>query len=266
MTDRFEDYDYLSFDRRGRVLTITMERPDQLNAVNAKLHNELSRVFQDAKYDEDSDVVVLTGRGRAFSAGGDLDWMQDSIDRPEMFEETAREAKDIVYSQLDLDKPLIARVNGHAVGLGASLACLCDIVISSDKAKFGDPHVSVGLVAGDGGALIWPQLVGYAKARYYLFTGDAMSAAEAERIGLITKVVPEESLDEEVYGLAERLTEGALKAIRWSKITTNLPLKAIFHSHFDTGIAYECMSNVTGDHQEAVTAFREKRKPVFTGK
>ncbi len=265
MTDHYKDYEFLSFERRDRVLTITMERPDQLNAVNTKLHKELSRVFVDAKYDTQADVIVLTGRGRAFSAGGDLDWMQQAIDNPATFEETGREAKDIVYNQLDLDKPLIARVNGHAVGLGASLACLCDIVISSDKAKFGDPHVSVGLVAGDGGALIWPQLCGYTKARYYLFTGEAMPAAEAERIGLITKVVPHDSLDEEVYGLAERLSKGPLKAMRWTKITTNLPLKAIFHSHFDAGIAYECMSNLTADHQEAVAAFREKREPKFTG-
>ena len=266
MIEHYKDYQFLSFERRGRVLTITMERPDQLNAVNSRMHSELSRVFADVKYDEECDVVVLTGTGRAFSAGGDLDWMQAAIDDPAHFQEVGRGAKDIVYSQLDLDKPLIARVNGHAVGLGASLACLCDIVIASDKAKFGDPHVSVGLVAGDGGALIWPQLVGYAKARYYLFTGDTMSAEEAERIGLITKVVPPDELDDEVYGLAERLTKGALKAIRWTKITTNLPLKAIFHSHFDSGIAYECLSNVTEDHQEAVNAFREKRSPAFTGK
>src|SRR5690606_35800218 len=161
-------------------------------------------------------------------------------DDPASFEETAREAKDIVFSQLDLEKPLICRMNGHAAGLGASLALLCDIVIASDRAKIADPHVSAGLLAGDGGALIWPQLVGYAKARYYLFTGELMPAAEAERIGLITKVVSEAELDAEVYGLAERLVGGATKAIKWSKVTTNLALKALFHAHFDTGIAYEC--------------------------
>lgn len=262
---RYDDYEMLSVERRDRILTITLERPDQLNAVNTALHTELSRIFVDVKNDPDADVIVLTGRGRAFSAGGDLDWMQDAIDDPTLFEMAGREAKDIVFGQLDLDKPLICRMNGHAIGLGASLACLCDIVIASDRAKIGDPHVSVGLVAGDGGALIWPQLVGYAKARHYLFTGDTMTAEEAERIGLISQVVPVAELDDAVYGLAERLANGPLKAIRWTKITTNLPLKALFHAHFDAGIAYEQMSNLSADHQEAVTAFRDKRTPVFSG-
>lgn len=263
---RYDHYEMLSVMNEDRILTITLERPDQLNAVNTRLHTELSRVFADAKADPEADVVVLTGRGRAFSAGGDLDWMDHAIRNPESFEEVAREAKDIVFSQLDLDKPLICKMNGHAIGLGASLACLCDIVVAADTAKIGDPHVSVGLVAGDGGALVWPQLCGYTKARYYLFTGEAMTAAEAERIGLVSQVVPASELDATVDALARKIAKGPLKAIRWTKITTNLPLKAIFHSHFDTGLAYELMSNRTADHREAVSAFREKREPVFTGR
>ena len=160
----------------------------------------------------------------------------------------------------------ICRLNGHATGLGASLALLSDIVIAAEPAKIGDPHVSVGLVAGDGGALIWPQLIGYAKAKRYLFTGDLLTAAEAERIGLISEVVPEADLDSRVYGLAERLAAGPLKAMKWTKVVANLPLKALFHAHFDAGVAYESMSNLSADHQEAVAAFREKRKPAFTGK
>jgi enoyl-CoA hydratase len=262
----YDAYRTITAERRGRILTLTLDRPEALNAVNAELHTELSRIFIDAKHDDLADIVVLTGRGRAFCAGGDIGWMQSAINDPACFEEAAREAKEIVFSQLDLDKPLIGRINGHATGLGASLALLCDIIIAQDKAKIGDPHVSVGLVAGDGGALIWPQLVGYAKARHYLFTGDLMSAAEAERIGLITQVVPEAELDQVVYGLAERLAAGPIKAMKWTKIVTNLPLKALFNAYFDAGIAYEMMSNFTADHQEAVTAFREKRKPVFTGR
>ncbi|MDO8705609.1 MAG: enoyl-CoA hydratase-related protein [Sulfuricaulis sp.] len=247
-------------------MTIALNRPEQRNAVNARLHHELSRVFSDAQRDSDSDVVVLTGNGTAFCAGGDIDWMQLSVDQPDEFEKTAREAKDIVYSQLDLEKPLICKLNGHATGLGASLALLCDIIIASDEAKIGDPHVSVGLVAGDGGALIWPQLVGYAKAKKYLLTGELMLAVEAERIGLVTDVVPLAKLDTAVDAMAQRLVSGATKAIRWSKVTINLPLRQLFHSYFDAGVAYECLSNLTADHAEAVKAFRERRKPVFTGK
>ena len=263
---RFDDYRCIEFERRGRVLVVKLNRPDQMNAVDARLHAELSTVFTDVQRDPDSDVVVLTGNGRAFCAGGDLDWMQSAIDRPEAFERTAREAKDIVFSQLDLEKPLIARVNGHAIGLGASLALLSDIVVMQDGARIGDPHVGVGLVAGDGGALIWPQLCGYAKARRYLLTGDLMTAAEAERIGLVSEAVPAERLDDATYGLAGRLAAGATKAIRWTKVTTNLPLRQLLHAHFDAGVAYEILSNATHDHAEAVAAFREKRSPRFTGR
>ena len=261
----FDDYQCIRFQRQGRVLTLTLSRPQQRNAVNARLHHELSQVFTDAQRDPDSDIVVLTGDGAAFCAGGDIVWMQRSVDDPAEFEKTAREAKDIVFSQLDLEKPLLCRLNGHATGLGASLALLCDIVIAADTAKIGDPHVSVGLVAGDGGAIIWPQLVGYAKARKYLFTGELMTAAEAERIGLITEVVAPHALDDAIAQLAARLEQGATKAIRWTKIATNLPLKQLFHSYFDAGVAYECLSNRTADHAEAVKAFSETRKPVFTG-
>ena len=160
----------------------------------------------------------------------------------------------------------IARVNGHAVGLGATIALLCDIIIAADHAKIGDPHVSAGLVAGDGGALIRPQLIGFARAKEYFFTGDLMTAAEAERIGLINHVVPSDQLDEKVYGLAQRLAGGAMRSIRWTKQTVNIPLRQLAQSMMDLSLSLETQSNLSKDHQEAVSAFAQKRQPNFTGR
>jgi enoyl-CoA hydratase len=261
----FENYEVISFSREGRILTITLNQPDRLNAFNAKQHSELARVFSEVQQDPDSDIVVLTGAGRAFSAGGDVGWMQDAIDNPEVFQTIADEAKRIIFSQLDLEKPLICRMNGHAMGLGATIALACDIVIASDQAKIGDPHVLVGYAAGDGGAALWPQLIGYLRAKEYLLTGDPIPAVEAARIGLINRAVAPEQLDDEVYTLARRLASGARKAIRWTKVTTNLALKQLVHMVMDSGLAYEALTNVSKDHREAVAAFREKRKPNFTG-
>lgn len=265
---RIEDKSYstIKFSREGRVLTATLNRPQAGNAVNAAMHEELSRLWYDMADDSGSDVLVLTGEGKAFCSGGDLIWLQEAIDDPEVFQRMSGEAKRIVFGQLELEKPLICRLNGAATGLGASLALFCDMTIASSNAVIGDPHVSVGLVAGDGGCIIWPQLVGYARAREYLLTGKLAKAEEAERIGLINRVVAPEQLDEAVYGLARELAGGATKSIRWTKVVTNTPLKALAHQLFDMGLAYENMSNSTKDHQEAVTAFRERRKPVFTGK
>lgn len=178
---RIEDCDYghISFRRRGRVLTAALNRPAAGNAVNGVLHEELSRLFYDMQNDPDSDVLVLTGEGRHFCAGGDIAWMQESIDDPDVFLRMGQESRRIIYGQVELEKPLICRLNGAAAGLGASLALLCDVVIAAEDASIGDPHVSVGLVAGDGGSILWPQLVGFTRAKEYLLTGKMCPAVEA---------------------------------------------------------------------------------------
>lgn len=262
----FEAYETLEFERQGRILTISLNLPDLRNAVTARMHSELARVFRDVQVDEDSDVIILTGRGTAFSAGADLEGLKARESAPlSQFARSALECKDIALSQLELEKPLICKLNGHATGLGATLALMCDIVVAAEEAKIGDTHVKVGLVAGDGGALLWPQLMGYAKARRYLFTGDLMSAREAEQFGLVSEVVPRAELDSTVDALAQRIAAGASRAIRFTKITTNLPLRALFHSHFDAGLAYERLTVHSKDHQEAIRAFLERRPPEFTG-
>jgi enoyl-CoA hydratase len=134
------------------------------------------------------------------------------------------------------------------------------------RAKIGDPHVSVGLAAGDGGAIIWPALVGLSRAKEFLMTGDHLSAEQAERIGLVNHIVAPEALDESVYGFADRLAGGALQSIRWSKVSLNIHLKQVAHAVMDASLAYEALTNRSADHQEAVNAFRERRKPVFRGR
>jgi enoyl-CoA hydratase len=252
----------ISVDEQG-VAVVALDRSDKLNAVGAVMHRELSLVFRELERTPEVRVIVLTGSGKAFSAGGDIDWMQEMIDDPSVFERTIREAKEIVLSMLDCEKPIVARVNGHATGLGATLALFCDVIFMSERAKIGDPHVGVGLVAADGGAIIWPQLVGYSRAKEYLMTGDLLVARDAERIGLVNHVLPLEELDEAVAAFASRLAQGAQKAIRWTKATVNIGLKQLADSMLDAGLAYEAVSNLSHDHQAAVQAFREGRAPVF---
>ena len=260
----FAKYQTIRIDRRGRALILTLNRPDKLNAVDKAMHGELATVFADAADDPGSDIIVVTGQGRAFSAGGDILWMQEMIDHG--FGQTAREAKRIVMSLLDCEKPIIAKVNGHATGLGATLALFCDVIFAADHAKIGDPHVCVGFTAGDGGAVIWPQLIGYAKAKELLMTGDLISAPEAVRIGLINHAVPAAELDARVDAFADRLAAGALVAIRTTKASVNIGLKQLAASIMDACLAFEEQSNASADHREAVAAFREGRTPKFTGR
>ncbi len=261
----FDSYTDVETELDDGVLTIRLNNPDRMNAFTAGMHTAMSRIWDEVNDDPSVKVAVLTGAGKAFSAGGDVPNMQRKIDDPDLWEAGMPEARRIVYRMLECEKPIIARVNGHAVGLGATVALLCDIIVAADHAKFGDPHVKAGLVAGDGGALIWPQLVGYARAKEYLLTGDLMSAAEAERIGLINYAVPADQLDEKAYGFARKLAAGATKSINWTKRTVNIPLRQMAHSMMDLSISLETQSNLTGDHQEAVSAFTEKRQPAFKG-
>lgn len=259
----FDDYKTILFNRRGRVLEVTLNRPEKLNATDAVLHTELARVFTDITNDPDSDIVVLTGAGRAFSAGGDVAWMQDAIDEPVRFEQTIREARQIVFGLIDCEKPIIAKLNGHATGLGCTIALFCDVIFAAEHAKIGDPHVSIGFVAGDGGAVIWPQLIGYARAKEYLLTGDLMTASDAAGMGLINHAVPVDELDARVDAFADRLAAGATKAIRWTKMSVNIGLRDLASKMMDASLAYEALSNVHPDHAEAVRAFAERRPPVF---
>jgi enoyl-CoA hydratase len=256
-------YKTIALERKGRLLTLTLNRPETLNAVNLEMHQELAEVFSFATVDEHSDVVVLTGAGRAFSAGGDLEHISKNAASPDLFDNEARLAKRIVFAMLDLDKPLICRLNGHAVGLGATLALLSDVIFAAENAKIGDPHVALGLVAGDGGAAIWPQRIGFGRAKEFLLTGDLLTAQKAQDIGLINHCVPASELDGAVDAFCARLLNGSQNAIRWTKVLVNLELKRVATAVMDAGIAYEAVTVRSADHREGVQALIEKRKPVY---
>ncbi|GFE74317.1 MULTISPECIES: enoyl-CoA hydratase/isomerase family protein [Novosphingobium] len=255
----------ITLSREGRLLRITLNRPDAMNAINLQLHDDLAEALWFAQGDPGSDVIVLTGAGRAFSAGGDLDHIERNARNPHLFDHEARVAKRIVSTLLDIDKPVICRMNGHAVGLGATIALLCDVIFAAQGAKIGDPHVGLGLVAGDGGAVIWAQRIGLARAKEYLLTGELLTADKAAEIGLVNHCVPAEELDQRVDAFCAGLLAGATIAIRATKILTNLEVKRLATAVMDAGIAYESLSVRSADHLEGIAALRERRAPRFTG-
>jgi enoyl-CoA hydratase len=251
--------------RDGRVLHATINRPEVRNALDVPTHRELHALFEIAAADTETQVIVLTGAGKAFCAGGDASAVLEMIDDPKLFRAELENGKKLVHAILDCPKPIIAKVNGAAMGLGATIALFCDITIAAEHARIADPHVKFGLPAGDGGAVIWPALIGFNRAKRYLLTGDALTGAEAAAIGLIDSSVPAEELDATVDALAHGIAAGAPQAVQFTKATVNIELKAIAQHVLDTSFALEALAARSKDHQEAVTAFLEKRPPVFTG-
>ena len=259
------EYSRFSFHRDGTVLTAAFDSDHPVNGVDGPMHDELARLFTDLQRDSGSDIIILTGNGRAFCAGGDFDWFQDQIEDPSKFRAIAWDAKRIVSTLLEMEKPILCRLNGAAAGLGATIALLCDIIIADENAKIGDPHVKVGLVAGDGGAVIWPQLIGFARAKELLMTGDMLTAKEAVNLGLINYAVPATELDAKVSEMVGKLQANPKWAVRWTKTVANIPLRALAAQLMDASIGYETVSNALNDRAEAVAAFREKRKPDLKG-
>ena len=258
-------YEAIEFERVGDVLRVTLANPrNELNAVDAGMHAELRRLFEELKNEDAARAVVLTGSGRAFSAGGDFNWMA-TIDGDGLYE-VRREGKQIVWNLLDVELPIVAAINGPAIGLGATLALLCDVIFMAESATVADPHVRVGIVAGDGGAVVWPLVLGPAQAKRYLMTGDAVAAADAERMGLVTAVLPADQLEEKALAFAHKLAAGAPLAVRYTKMAVNQLVKQALATAFDYSMALELVTFVSSDHQEALRAIREKRPPRFQGR
>ncbi len=261
-----DDFTTLKLHRTGDVLRVTIDHPTSpLNAVDEALHHDLTALFAGLKRERDARAVLLTGRGKAFSAGGDFNWFPE-LQQPGRLEALRRDAKQLIWDLLDVEVPIVAAVNGHAMGLGASIALLCDTIFMADTATIGDPHVRVGIVAGDGGVAIWPLALGPARAKEYLLTGEPLSATEAERIGLVNHVVPAAELDAKATAFVARLAAGAPLAVRYTKLAVNKLVKDALNVAFDTSTAYELLTFHSEDHAEALAALREKRPPAFKGR
>jgi enoyl-CoA hydratase/carnithine racemase len=257
----------LRYSVDGGIATLTLNRPDKLNAFTQAMIDRWVWSLGEAQRDPAVSVVVVTGSGRAFCAGGDVGRMGEG--QPTPLEHKARLWENIhrVPKTLEtVDKPVIAMVNGLAVGAGMGMALMCDLRVASDAARFSTGYVNVGLVPGDGDAFFLPRLVGAARALELLWTGDFVEAAEAERLGIVNHVVPAARLAEETYALARRVAAGPQVAIRLTKRLVYQSLRLDLRTHLDLVSSHMAVVRDTEDHQEGVRAFKEKRRPEFKGR
>jgi enoyl-CoA hydratase len=252
--------------RVGDVLVATIDRADSdLNAVDEQMHHDLVTLMSLLRDERDARAVLLTGRGRAFSAGGDFAWFE-SLRHPGTLAELHRDAKRIIWDLVDIDIPVVAALNGAAVGLGASIALLADVLVMADTALIADPHVAVGIVAGDGGTAIWPLVLGPMLAKRYLLTGDPVDAETCRTLGLAAEVVAPDELAACGLRWAERLASMPPLALRGTKAAVNATVKRALLDSFDLSTALEIPTFLSDDHVEALAARRDRRLPRFTGR
>jgi enoyl-CoA hydratase len=246
-------------EKKDHIAKITMNRPDALNALNMETRMEFLNAIEDVQNDDDVRVLIITGEGRAFVAGSDIKELKDT----NMLQ--ARKVPRLGEAVENLEKPVIAAVNGFALGGGCEIAMACDIIVASETAKFGQPEINLGVIPGGGGTQRLPSIVGPQRAKELIFTGDLIDAKEAERIGLVNRVVPASELDSVVRSIAEKIAVKSPVATRLAKAAINRGLR----SNLETGLAYEkelyAQAQTTEDKTEGIAAFLEKRKPVFKG-
>jgi len=255
-----ENYEHLDVDKRGSGITvITLNRPASLNAVNKAMHNELARFTRDAQADAAVRVVVLRGAGRSFCAGGDFSTNEWANVDPHHLEE----GRQIVDNLLELQKPIIAAVHGYALGIGATLSLLCDVVVASPSTVFADPHVKMALGAGDGGAVIWPLLIGVNRAKWMLMTGERVTGRDLYDLGLVNFLVGDDELVDKAMDCAETLARGPQQAIAASKVPINKYIRFVSNLVLPLSMAMEGATTYSADHAEAQAAFSEKREPQF---
>jgi 2-(1,2-epoxy-1,2-dihydrophenyl)acetyl-CoA isomerase len=254
----------LLVDRESGVQTITLNRPDALNSFNAPMKRELLEVLKTAARDTDVRCLILTGAGRAFSAGQDLKERQ-APGAADLADELREHYNPIIRGLRRLEKPVIAAVNGVAAGAGCSLAIACDIIIAAENARFIEVFAKVGLVPDTGSTWFLPRLIGYARAAEMVFTAEPVDAVTAERIGLINRVVPSERLMSETRALAEQLAAAPPLALALAKRALNRALESDLDSALDHEAQLQGIAGRSQDHAEGVAAFIEKRPPRFTG-
>jgi enoyl-CoA hydratase len=262
----YPDFETLKVERDGPILTLLFNRPERRNATNPKMHQELIEAFRLIAKDDSVGLMILSGAGGYFSAGGDIASMNDSMNDNGRWIAAMAEARELLYSLMDIPHPVIARINGHAMGLSATLALFCDVTVMQEDSRIADTHVKVGLVAGDGGSIMWPVLLGYARAKELLLTGDPLTGAEAAKLGLITHAVPKDELEAKVADIAQRILANPRIAVRGTKQAINMALRSTLDALVDGHLGLETISYMSSDYREAVAAFVGKRAPVFTGK
>ncbi|MEV8540809.1 enoyl-CoA hydratase/isomerase family protein [Streptomyces sp. NPDC051572] len=246
----------------GDVRIVTLNRPDRLNGVSEELHRRLSEVWRELADDTEARAVVLTGAGRAFSAGGDFDHLLRHHTDPELRERSIRLDRTIQTEMIRFPLPVIAAVNGPAVGLGCSLALACDLVLISEDAYFSDPHISVGLVAGDGGVTLWPMLTSLLRVKEYLFTGDRIPAPKAVELGLANRTVPPDDLMREALALAHRLAAQPAEALRATKLALAAVVEQVSRGGMEAALMAERATMTSPDHIRIITelAARAERR------
>jgi len=258
--------DTIRTEREDDVLIVTIDHPtSDMNAVDEQLHHDLWLLFRELVAERDARAVVLTGAGRAFSAGGDMAWFPQ-LRAPDRLHALRREGKQLIWNLLDVEIPVVAALNGPAVGLGASVALMCDVIVMAETASIVDPHVQVGLVAGDGGTAIWPLLVGPLAAKRHLLLGDPLGADEAVRLGVASEVCAVDDVLAVARRWANRLAAQPPLAVQATKLAVNAQIKQALLTSFDVAMALEMSCFHSDDHAEAVAAFVEKRTPRFRGR
>ena len=261
---------HLLIEVSDKVALATLNRPETLNAIGDGLHEAMEDFLSEVGVSEEINAVVLTGAGRGFSSGGDVKSIANIAEgtslEPRSPMDLLRSPKHLIQNFLNCEVPIIAAVNGVAAGLGATLALMSDVIFASDKARIGDTHVRAGLVAGDGGAVIWPYLIGPHRAKELLMSGRLLNADEAGEIGLVNRVVPADDLLDEAMQFAHELANGPTLAIRLTKMTINRHLWASLNTALEFGLLAEQITFGSQDSKEAANAFMEKRDPKFTGR